>query len=174
MFSLPVQAQELGPDYNVVGYIDLTMDGVEARYQVFSEPEIGRSYSDIENLDTENGMQRIKTTGVTPRADGHWEFPMVEIIVTTHDLEILRSIFIRFSDGPFRNDYAFTAGTRFQTAIYGDLEMGDTGLVKFNFRGQLEHKDRDTETGETTPLAGKAPVEITGSVNVTIPEEFRL
>lgn len=98
---------------------------------------------------------------------------MVEIVVTTHDLDILRSFFLRFSDGPFRDDYAFTAGTRDQTAVYGDLEMDDNGLVEFTFHGQLVHYDRDPETAVTTPQAGKDPVEITGSVSVTIPAEFR-
>lgn len=61
----------MGPDYNVIGHIDMTMDGVETRYLVFTQPDQGRSFASIKNLDLENGMVRIPITGVTPREDGH-------------------------------------------------------------------------------------------------------
>lgn len=171
LFSLPLHAQELLPKYQVLGTIDLAMEGEEQQFQIIAWDD--RSFANKYELDRDTGMFKYRLTGVSVRSDGEWDFPMLSVDITTHEEALFRSIHISYATEPFRNDYAFRASTGDQTAIYGDLVEGEDGLVEFNFRGQLVHYDMDPETRESTPQAGKDPVEITGHVSVTIPAEYR-
>ncbi len=171
LFSLPLRAQEMLPEYQNLGYIDLLMEGEERRFPIVATSE--RSFANKYELSRENGIFKIRLAGVTPSEDGNWEFPMVSIDITTHTNEMFRSIYIDYATGYFRDDYSFRASTQEQTAVYGELVEGENGLVEFAFRGQLVHYDVDPETRVSTPQAGKAPVEISGRVSVIIPEEYR-
>ncbi|HIP22937.1 MAG TPA: hypothetical protein EYG79_04995 [Rhodobacteraceae bacterium] len=172
LFSLPLHAQELLPEYQVLGHIDLVMEGEEdRRFPIVATAD--RSFANKYELSRDNGIFKIRLAGVTPSENGHWEFPMIAIDITTHEIELFRSIYITYSTESFRNDYTFRASTEDQTAVYGDLVEGENGLVEFEFRGQLVHFDVGPETRISTPQAGKAPVEISGRVSVIIPAEYR-
>ncbi|NOR62892.1 MAG: hypothetical protein GQ535_10420 [Rhodobacteraceae bacterium] len=171
LFSLPLHAQELLPKYQVLGYIDMVMEGEERRYPVIAMED--RSFANKYELHREDGIYKYRLTGVSVRDDGEWGFPMVSVDITTHDEAMFRSVYITYATETFRNDYVFKAATGDQTAFYGELVEGDNGLVAFEFRGQLIHYDVDPEAGLFTPQAGKAPVEISGRVSVTIPAEYR-
>lgn len=173
LFSLPLQAQELLPEYQVLGYIDLTMNGEETRYPVIAMPEQERSFANKYELHREDGIYKIRLAGVTVGEDGNWVFPMISVDITTHDNEMFRSIYISYSTQSFRNDYNFSASTQEQTAVYGELVEEENGLVEFDFRGQLVHYDVGPETRVSTPQEGKDAVEITGHVSVVIPAEYR-
>ena len=171
LFSLPLHAQEMSPEYQNLGYIDLVMEGEERRFPIVATAE--RSFANKYELSRENGIFKIRLAGVTPSEDGNWEFPMVTIDITTHEIEMFRTIYITYATESFRNDYIFRASTEDQTAVYGELVEGENGLVEFEFRGQLVHYDVGPESRISTPQAGKAPVEISGRVSVTIPAEYR-
>jgi hypothetical protein len=171
LFSLPLHAQELLPKYQVLGYITMVMEGEERQYPIIELED--RSFANKYELSREYGMFSYRLAGVSVRSDGEWDFPMISVDITTHEEDLFRSTYISFATEPFRSDYRFSASTNDQTAIYGELVEGGNGLVEFAFRGQLVHYDVDADAGIFTPQEGKAPVDITGSVSVTIPEEYR-
>lgn len=171
LFSLPLQAQEMLPEYQILGHIDLVVKGEELRFPIVATAD--RSFANKYELSRDNGIFKIRLSGVSPSENGHWEFPMVSVDITTHNNELFRSIYISYSTESFRNDYVFRASTEDQTAFYGELVEGENGLVEFEFRGQLVHYDVDPESRASTPQAGKDPVEITGRVSVIIPAEYR-
>jgi hypothetical protein len=171
VISAPLQAQELLPKYQVLGYIDLVMEGEQRQFPVIELED--RSFANKYELSRKYGMFSYRLAGVSVRSDGEWDFPMISVDITTHDEEMFRSIYINYSTETFRSDYTFSSSTNDQTAFYGDLVEGENGLVEFAFRGQLIHYDVDRDAGIFTPQEGKAPVDITGSVSVTIPEEYR-
>ncbi len=171
LFSLPLHAQELLPKYQVLGYVDLVMEGEERRYPVFAMED--RSFANKYLLRREGGMFKYRITGWSVREDGEWDFPMISIDITTHDEDMFRSTYIVYATETYRSDYVFRSSTNDQTAFYGELVEGENGLVEFEFRGQLVHYDVDADAGIFTPQEGKAPVDITGSVSVRIPEVYR-
>ncbi|MEE9454355.1 MAG: hypothetical protein V3V13_08240 [Paracoccaceae bacterium] len=173
LFSSPLQAQELLPEYQVLGYIDLVMDSEERRFPIIAMPKQDRSFANKYELHREDGIYKIRLSGITPGKDGHWDFPMISVDITTHENEMFRSIYISYATEFFRDDYNFSASTRDQSAFYGELVEDENGLVEFDFRGKLTHYDVDPDTRESTPQEGKAAVEITGHVSVTIPAEYR-
>ncbi len=173
LFSTPLQAQDLLPDNQVLGYIDLVMEGEEHRFPIIIMLEEGRSFANKYELSSENGIYKYRLSGITPGEDGNWTFPMISVDITTHNNELFRSIYISYATEWFRDDYNFTASTEQQDAFYGELVEGEDGLVEFDFRGQLVHYDVDPDSRQSTPQEGKEPVEITGHVSVTIPAEYR-
>lgn len=173
LLAAPVTGQEMSSDYVVIGYVDLTMQGEDRRLPVVVEPAQERSYARLTELHKEQGINRVDITGVTPSEDGKANFPVIALVVNTNKNEMFYGIFIRYSLEPFRNDYAFTAATADKTAKVSNLVTDENGLVEYDFRGQLTHRDRDPETGETTPQAGRDVVEISGHVRVIIPAKFR-
>jgi len=170
-FSLPLYAQELLPKYQVLGTIDLVIEGEARQFPIIALED--RSFANKYELDRDSGMFKYRLAGVSVRSDGEWDYPMISVDITTHNEDMFRSIYIVYSTEPFRSDYTFRAATGDQTAFYGELVEGENGLVEFAFRGQLIHYDVDQEAGLFTPQEGKAPVDITGRVSVMIPEEYR-
>ncbi len=75
LFSLPLHAQELLPKYQVLGYINLVMDGEARRYLVMAMED--RSFANKYELRQEDDMYKYRLTGVSVREDGEWSFPML-------------------------------------------------------------------------------------------------
>jgi len=171
LLSFPLHAQELLPKYQVLGYINMVMEGEERQYPVIALED--RSFANKYELSRDYGMFKYRIAGVSVRSDGEWDYPMISVDITTHDEDMFRSIYIVYSTETYRSDYVFRSSTNDQTAFYGELVEGENGLVEFAFRGQLVHYDVDGDAGTFTPQAGKVPVDITGSVSVMIPEEYR-
>ena len=118
-------------------------------------------------------MFKYRLAGVSVRSDGEWDYPMISVDITTHDEESGRSTYITYSTEAYRSDYIFRSSTSEQTASYEAFVEGENGLVEFAFRAKLIHYDVDGDAGIFMPQEGKAPVDITGRVSVTIPEEYR-
>ncbi len=173
LFSLPLQAQELTSEYEVLGYVDLTMNGEDRRMPVVVLPGGETSFAKTIFLNEEYGIKRFAIAGITPTEQGQWNFPMLDIIAFSHNQAMFRAINITYSTESFRDDYTFSAGTEDQTAQISNFVLGEDWVVEFDFRGTLIHRDRNPETGETTPQEGKDPVEISGHVRTFIPEAFR-
>ena len=173
LFSLPLHAQELLPKYQVLGYIDLVMEGEERQFPIIALD--GRSFANKYQLDRESGMFKYRLAGVSVRSDGEWDYPMISVNITTHNEESGRSTYIAYATGAYGADYIFRSRTPDpeKTAAYDAFVEDETGLVEFTFRGQLVHYDVDGNAGTFTPQEGKAPVDITGRVSVTIPAEYR-
>ena len=168
-FALPAFANNLSSRYEVIGQMDVIVDGEELILPIAVDLEAGRSFAEIQEF---FGVRNLTISGVSVSEDGSWDRPIV-------------SLMIGLGNGPFgglSNVSLSEKGRDLQHPTeanieYGKMEMTDfsitdQGEVELDFTAELIRFVLDEEYNQT-PEEGLAPVAISGHVSVVIPAEFQ-
>lgn len=164
--ALPAAAQELSDNYNVIGQMDVVIDGVPTVLPIATMSEHNVSFAEIQEF---MGKQVATITGVTPE-DGEYSHPMLAFTLSLSGtgLGFLNSVQLLEIGQDSKHMTEASLG-------HGNLSITnynrDAGAFEFDFTAELIRLVAD-ENWDITVEEGKSAVRIEGHVSVNIPPAF--
>lgn len=169
LLTLPANAQEMSSKYEIIGQMDLMINGEAVVLQVATIPADRESYATQKIF---MGTKTLNVSGVSVDEDGEDMLPYVSIIIlfSMFGTPKLASIDYNVLDGSYKNPITSTA--QYGTREMAEFSYTDDGALELDFTAELARTELDDDYNQTI-IEGSVPVVISGHVSVVIPEEFR-
>ncbi|MFV2001614.1 MAG: hypothetical protein ACC619_01385 [Paracoccaceae bacterium] len=164
-------AQELSDDFQSIGEMNLMVDGIEMRLAVVIDLVNDRSFAEVRTLYGTEKM--LNVAGVTPVDVGGFDFPMISFTITFNQAGRGNLMFIEMLEKGRQEFASTTAGAGLGRKELIGFSMDADGAFAFSFAGELLRTVYDDEYNQL-PQEGQAPVIISGSVTVAVPEKYWL
>jgi hypothetical protein len=169
--AFPATAQELSDRYQVIGQMEVTLDGTEMVLPIAVDLEETKSFA---NIIARPSIRMLAVTGVTAADHGGWERPLIALAVRISGAGggSLMSIDL-IEKG--RNHPKYTQASfldAFGSMDLPEFSITEDGAIDLQFSGELVRVV--WANNEYTPEEGQPPVVISGTASMVIPEAYRV